>query len=59
MFFKRKKKRIAYLKENFAQVKKTHFDFELIGLYHENKETTESFQVISDQIWNDLDMDLF
>lgn len=57
--FSRKKKRIAQLKEVFGQVKKDEFHFDLIEIYHCNKKHSGKSYIISDQIWNDLDMSLF
>ncbi|MCH2225917.1 MAG: DNA mismatch repair protein MutS [Crocinitomicaceae bacterium] len=59
MFFSRKKKCIAQLKEDFGTLRKDFFNFDQIKKYHINKDTSESFQLITDQIWEDLDMELF
>lgn len=59
MFFnRRKKERIAFA-ASFGKTKTEGFNFEMIKRYYFNKDHTNAFQDISDQIANDLDLDLF
>ena len=59
MFFQRKKKTLNNLKQAFGKTKTEGFNFDLIKRYHEHKDHSDAFQVLSDQTCNDLDFDLF
>lgn len=53
----RKKKAIDILKASFGEMKDESLNFELVEKYFRNKDHRDSFQVISDKTWNDLDFD--
>ncbi len=53
----RKKKKVERLKESFGQFKDDEFRFDLIEKYFENKDNSDSFQVLSDKTCNDLDFE--
>lgn len=58
--FKRKSKIISALKSAFGKIKDEDFEFSMIEKYHTGKpDDLNTFQRLSDQVWNDLDMDLF
>ncbi|MCB9195296.1 MAG: DNA mismatch repair protein MutS [Flavobacteriales bacterium] len=59
MFFNRRKKKEKELIDQFGKMKDTEFDFEYIEKYHLGKSESDCFQHLSDDIWIDLDMDLF
>lgn len=59
MFFQRKTKTLNNLNQAFGKVKTEGFNFDLIKRYHERKDHSGVFQVISEQTCNDLDLDLF
>jgi hypothetical protein len=59
MFFQRKKRTLAKLESSFGEVKSEGFNLDLIKTYHQNKNNSKAFQVLSDQTVNDLDFDLF
>lgn len=59
MFFKHKRRTLARLESSFGHSKTEAFNLDLIKRYHQNKNNSQAFQVISDQTANDLDLDLF
>ena len=59
MFLNRKKRVKAALIASYGKTKTEGFNFELIKKYSLNKEHSNTFQLISDQTANDLDLDLF
>lgn len=59
MFTRRKKRILKELSDSFGKMKHDDFDFEAIEKYYINNKTDQTFQQVSDQIWNDLDLDLF
>lgn len=59
MLFRRKKQVLNKLKQSFGKMKTEGFNFDLIKRYHDNKDHSDAFQVLSEQTCNDLDFDLF
>jgi len=59
MFFSRKRRVLAELEHKFGAVKTEGFNFDLIKRYFQYKDHSSANQLLSDQICNDLDFDLF
>lgn len=59
IFTRRKKKQLNKLKSNFGNVKNEGFNFDLIQRYFEQKDNSDSFQTLKDDLLADLDFDLF
>lgn len=58
MFFSRKKRLKEDIEASFGQIKREGFNFKLISRYFNNKDHSSQFQVLSDQVCEDLDFDL-
>lgn len=58
MFFLRKLKLRREIETSFGQIKNEGFNFNLISRYFNNKDHSNEFQIVSDQVCDDLDLDL-
>ncbi|TAJ10435.1 DNA mismatch repair protein MutS [Marinilabiliaceae bacterium JC017] len=55
--FQRKKQQLEDLKASFGKIKEEDYDFESISKYHNRKDNSGYFQVISEKTCNDLDFE--
>lgn len=59
MFFRSKKRIFEQLESSFGKMKTERLNFDLISRYFVNKDHSNAQQVLSDQVCDDLDFDLF
>lgn len=57
IFGKQKRRKIEHLKTSFGKIKKEAFGFEQIRKYHDRKDHTDCFQLISEKTCQDLDFE--